>query len=90
MGCRIAGLNPKPGTDPGFTVLGLNPGPYPLVSGFHTQGIILRARASFALASFLTRSRLPGSIWMVVKIMVPFWIPIIIRHLIFRVPKKGP
>ena len=20
----------------------------------------------------------------------PFWVPIIIRHLIFRVPKKGP
>ena len=29
-------------------------------------------------------------IWVVVKIMVPFWVPIIIRHLIFRVPKKGP
>ena len=29
-------------------------------------------------------------IWVVAKIMVPFWIPIIIRHLIFRVPKKGP
>ena len=29
-------------------------------------------------------------IWVVVKMMVPFWIPIIIRHLIFRVPKKGP
>ena len=29
-------------------------------------------------------------IWVVVKIMVPFWTPIIIRHLIFRVPKKGP
>ena len=29
-------------------------------------------------------------IWVVVKIMVPFWIPSIIRHLIFRVPKKGP
>ena len=29
-------------------------------------------------------------IWVVVKIMVHFWIPIIIRHLIFRVPKKGP
>ena len=28
-------------------------------------------------------------IWVVVKIMVPFWIPIIIRHLIFGVPKKG-
>ena len=31
-----------------------------------------------------------GSIWVVVKIMVPFWVPIIIRHLIFRVPRKGP
>ena len=29
-------------------------------------------------------------IWVVVKIMVPFWVPAIIRHLIFRVPKKGP
>ena len=28
-------------------------------------------------------------IWVVVKIMVSFWIPIIIRHLISRVPKKG-
>ena len=26
----------------------------------------------------------------VVKIMGPFWIPIIVRHLIFRVPNKGP
>ena len=30
------------------------------------------------------------SIWVVVKIMVPFWIPILIRHLMFRAPKKGP
>ena len=30
------------------------------------------------------------SIWVVVKMMVPFWVPIIVRHLIFRVPKKGP
>ena len=29
-------------------------------------------------------------IWVVVKIMVPFWVLIIIRHLIFRVPTKGP
>ena len=29
-------------------------------------------------------------IWVVVKIMVTFWIPIITLHLIFRVPKKGP
>ena len=29
-------------------------------------------------------------LWEVVKIMVPFWVPIIIRHLLFTVPKKGP
>ena len=29
-------------------------------------------------------------IWVVVKIMVPFWVPIIVRHLIFKVPIKGP
>ena len=28
-------------------------------------------------------------IWVVVKIMVPFWIPIIIRHLMFRTHEKG-
>ena len=35
----------------------------------------------------------PNSTWVVVKIvkmMVPFGVPIIIRHLLFRVPKKGP
>ena len=26
----------------------------------------------------------------VVKIMVPFGVPLILRHLLFRVPKKGP
>ena len=25
----------------------------------------------------------------VVKIMLPFWLPVIVRHLLFRVPKKG-
>ena len=29
-------------------------------------------------------------IWVVVKIRVPFCVPIIIRHPLFRVPKKGP
>ena len=29
-------------------------------------------------------------VWVVVKIMVPFWVPIIIRPLKFEVPKKGP
>ena len=37
-----------------------------------------------------TLRRPKKSTWMVVKIMVPFWAPVIIRHLIFRVPKKGP
>ena len=32
-----------------------------------------------------------GYLWVVVKTMVPFFgVPIIVRHLIFRVPKKGP
>ena len=30
------------------------------------------------------------AIWVVVKIRVPFGVLIIMRHLIFRVPKKGP
>ena len=30
-----------------------------------------------------------GAIWVVVRIGVSFWVPIIARHLIFRVPKKG-
>ena len=32
----------------------------------------------------------PSTVWVVVKIMVPFGVPNIIRHLVFRVPKKGP
>ena len=28
--------------------------------------------------------------WVVVKIRVPFWFPNIVRHLLFREPKKGP
>ena len=30
------------------------------------------------------------NMWVVVKIQVPFWVLYIIRHLMFRVPKKGP
>ena len=28
--------------------------------------------------------------WVVVKIMVPFWVLSILRHLVFRGPKRGP
>ena len=31
-----------------------------------------------------------GPTWVVVKIVLPFWVPNIVRHLLFRVPKKGP
>ena len=36
--------------------------------------------------------QLVRDIWVVVKIMVPFLDPLIIRHLVFRVPKtkRGP
>ena len=30
------------------------------------------------------------NMWVVIKIMASFWFPIILRHLLFRVPKKGP
>ena len=46
------------------------------------RGVLLRR--GWKIYAIMIDSRL------VVKIMVPFWIPIIIRHLIFRVPKKGP
>ena len=32
----------------------------------------------------------PYSSWVVVKIMVPFWVPSIIRHRVFRYQKRGP
>ena len=32
---------------------------------------------------------MPQNTGVAVKNMVLFWVPIIIRHLIFRVPKKG-
>ena len=45
-----------------------------------------RVRVVFGGNAFL----LLRSIWVVVKIRVPFCVPNIVRHLLFRVPKKGP
>ena len=42
------------------------------------------------LSEWMLLAKNPKSTWVVVKIMVPFWVLIITRHLIFRVPKKGP
>ena len=60
--------------------------------GLGSFGFILPAEFGVVGAGF----KLGGSsvlltriIWVVVKIIVPFWIPIIIRHLIFRVHPKG-
>ena len=46
--------------------------------------------ASISAVETLFQSQACKLIWMVVKIMVPFWVLILVRHLIFRVPKKGP
>ena len=39
---------------------------------------------------FKAQTAVASSRWVVVKIRVPFWVPMIIRHLSFRVPKKDP
>ena len=65
-----------------FRVYGLG---FDFSRGFHGE---LRASQLF-LGTTMSITSLLG-IWVVVKIMVPFWVPIIVRHLIFRVPKKGP
>ena len=44
----------------------------------------------FGLRLYITQRVHRYYYWVVVKIMVTFWVPNIIRHLIFRVPKKGP
>ena len=46
--------------------------------------------AEASLTSGRRPSGVGGYIWVVAKIMVPFWVLIFIRHLIFRVPRKGP
>ena len=46
--------------------------------------------AGFGRRDSRTKRFRVGSRWVVVKIMVRFGVPIVIRHLLFRVPKKGP
>ena len=50
----------------------------------------IRAQAIIVLIVVPTIETLLAAIWMAVKMMVPFWLLNIIRHLIWRVPKKGP
>ena len=72
----------------------LNPKPYRANTFAFPLPLLCKIQA---MRWFPKRAKLPplprmwGSyMWVVVKIMVPFWVPIAIRHLIFRVPKKGP
>ena len=49
-----------------------------------------RAERAFVEWKELVEPEGANKIWGDVKIMGPFWVPIVIRPLIFRVPKKGP
>ena len=59
--------------------------------GFLPQGFdlsMLRVKGHALMSSLKLRGAPRVGIWVVVKIRVPFWLNIIIRHLLFRVPKK--
>ena len=49
----------------------------------HTQLSLQETHSEYGKEGLLS-----GLMWVVVKIMVPSWVPIIIRHLLFRVPKR--
>ena len=53
----------------------------------------IRSRVAWDEPDHIERKQTEGEpfcIWVVVKIMVPFWVRSIIRHLLFRVPQEGP
>ena len=60
-----------------------------LLRRFHHR---LQRRCELRAAAGVSQQRLLRAgfnTWVVVKIMVPFWALIIIRPLVFRIPKKG-
>ena len=65
----------------------------PMMPGTNLSGWTLNPKPStLSTGPMGCHELLPGSVnhtWVVVKVM-PFWIPMIIRHLIFRAPQKGP
>ena len=78
--------------DDGFRVYFHRRPAFRFLAGFRGIGSDIKCHPVFG--SEITHVRfsleLASRIWVVVKIMVPFWVPIIIRHLLFGVPKKGP
>ena len=71
-------LNPKP----------LNPKP------FIKPGLVCTPLRPLAAAGVVDEDTLVDNVsasdmWVVVKIMVPFWVPIIIRHLLLSGTQKG-
>ena len=63
---------------------------FPDKSSIHPKGLCTQAVDTLALEHPQTDYFKAIYKWVVVKIRVPFWVPIIIRHLLFRVSKKGP
>ena len=53
-------------------------------------GTIIAIMGMYSVFEYLDPLGIYISIWVVVKIMVPFWVLINIRHLVFRGPKRGP
>ena len=75
----------------------VTPSNYPFVGFFDLAGHLELAMASVpsrAAATTVTADHANAIMLTfirgIVKIRVLFWVPIIVRHLIFRVPKKGP
>ena len=50
-----------------------------------THPKVISLKSGTGILNILLNGFNRGPMWVVVKIMVPFWIPSIIRHLIFRV-----
>ena len=63
-------------------ICGLACGPLRLRPRRHVDGFLVDSTRGSCPARYLC-------MWVVVKIMVPFWVLIIIRHLLFRVPQKS-
>ena len=53
-------------------------------------GILNPFSAAVPVRGILQAFADPDYTWVVVNIRVPFWVPNIVRHLLFRVPKRDP
>ena len=63
---------------------------YKDVASTSQQSLGLHLATKTGSQKMIARGLLEKQTWVVVKILFLFGVPIIIRHLIFRAPKKGP